>query len=282
VVDKVISQTDRHPHPLTEIQREHVVEHYARAAPVMALDFPHVPIVGAWHDDGLGTPATFSGAWPGLPPAVVRVRVTTESGRHWYPGLTENAVAWLLDMGAVGILSWTPSPSDPQRVGYARILLRRCGAAGEQELKLAMLAMRTQLQQSGVHAIPVLDGHHGAALFVPFADAPAYDDVRAWLHRVCLAAAERHATLLTCGKTEEAGDRVHLAVSTNAVGRNSALPYSLAGNPGLHMVTPIEWNELGDVDNGTYTARTSAKRLERDVFAELAAVIGVQRFSEVR
>jgi DNA primase len=58
--------------------------------------------------------------------------------------------------------------------------------------------------------------------------------------------------------------------------------YSLAGNPGLHIVTPIEWNELADVDNGTYTALTSAKRLERDVFAELAAAIGEQRFSAVR
>ena len=62
MLDKVTPETYRHPHPLTEIQREHVLEHYQRAAPVMALDFPHVPIVAAWHDDGLGTPATFQGA----------------------------------------------------------------------------------------------------------------------------------------------------------------------------------------------------------------------------
>ena len=283
MLDKVVSETHPpHPHPLTELQREHVLEHYRRAAPLMALDFPHVPVVGAWHDDGLGTPPTFSGAWPGLPSAIVRVRVTTASGKHWYPGLTENAVAWLVDSGAVGVLSWMPSPRDPQRVGYARILLRRCGTAGEQELKYAMLAMRTALQGWGLHAVPVLDGHHGAALFVPFADAPAYDDVRTWLHGVCATATERHPALLACAKREEAGDRVHLAVSTNAVGRHSHVPYSLAGNPGLHMVTPIEWNELGDVDNGTFSARTSAKRLERDVFAELSAAIGVQRFSEVK
>jgi bifunctional non-homologous end joining protein LigD len=279
MLDQVISEW----RPLTDVQKAHVREHYERAAPLMALDFPHAPIVGAWHDDGLGTPATFSGGWPGLPEGIVRVGVVTESGRHWYPGLTEDAVAWLLDLGAVGVLSWTPSAQDCRRAGYARILLRRCGNAGEPELKYALLALRTALQQVGLRAVPVLDGHRGAALFVPFADAPAYDDVRAWLHRLCGGAAEQHTALLTCAHAvAERGDRVHLAVETNAAGRFSALPYSLAGNPGLHMVTPVEWNELGEVDNGTYTARTSGKRLERDVFAEVSAAIGEQRFSEVR
>jgi hypothetical protein len=70
----------------------------------------------------------------------------------------------------------------------------------------------------------------------------------------------------------------HLAVSSNAVGRHSELPYALARNLGLHMVTPIEWNELDDVDNGTYAARTSAKRLERDVFAEMTVLLECSGF----
>lgn len=283
MVDKVISAPESgQARGLTELQREHVVAHYLRAAPLMARDFPHVPVVGAWHDHGLGEPATFCGGWPGLPSAVVRVHVRTESGTHLYPGLDENAIAWLVDAGAVGVLSWTPSSRDPQRVGFARVLLRQCGSAGEDQLKYAMLAMRTELLECRVQAVPVLDGHEGAALFVPFADAPAYEDVRAWLHRVCNGAAEKHATLLTCAHAvEERGDRVHLAVETNAVGRFSALPYSLAGNPGLHMVTPVEWDELGRVSNGTYTARTSAVRLERDLFAAAVMAIGEQRFMGV-
>jgi hypothetical protein len=42
VLDKVTSQTHRHPHPLTEIQREHVLAHYERAAPVMAVLGPRL------------------------------------------------------------------------------------------------------------------------------------------------------------------------------------------------------------------------------------------------
>lgn len=268
---------------ISDPQKTLVIAHYERAAPLMAADFPHIPLVSSYHPNGLGTPATFKFVWPeGLPHTMSPVQVTTPSGKHPYLGLTENAILWLAHRDAVGFLSWTPSPLDPERVGYARILLARCGTAGEEELKQALLAMRAMLAACGLQAIPVLDGHRGAALFVPFGDLPLYDAVREWLHALCQRAVERHAELVTIAAEAERGNRVHLAIETNAAGRASALPYSLAGNPGLWMVTPIEWAELAEVDNGTYTAHNSAQRLERDVFAVMTDAIGVQRFSAVR
>ena len=71
-------------------------------------------------------------------------------------------------------------------------------------------------------------------------------------------------------------------MTKDAVGGFSSLPYSVAGNPELGMATPVEWDELGEIENGTYTAHNSAQRLQRDVFAEVAAAIGVQRFSSLR
>ena len=129
----------------------------------------------------------------------------------------------------------------------------------------------------------MLDGHDGAALFVPFGDLPLYDAVREWLHAFCARAVERHPALLTeAAHEEDRGDRVHLAVTTNAVGHFSSLPYSLVGDPKLGLVTPVDWDELARVDNGMYTAVNSAERLDRDVFAEMIAAIEVQRFSSAR
>jgi hypothetical protein len=45
---------------------------------------------------------------------------------------------------------------------------------------------------------------------------------------------------------------------------------------------PVEWDELPEIDNGVFTAHYSAERLRRDVFAEMTAAIGMQRFSSVR
>jgi hypothetical protein len=58
---------------------------------------------------------------------------------------------------------------------------------------------------------PVLDGHDGAALFVPFGDIPLYDAVRQWLHAFCKHAVERHTGLLTDAADEAERDNpVHL------------------------------------------------------------------------
>jgi hypothetical protein len=48
-------------------------------------------------------------------------------------------------------------------------------------VKYALLALRTLLLEKRLEAIPMLDGHQGAALFVRFSDIPLYHAVRAWL-----------------------------------------------------------------------------------------------------
>jgi DNA primase len=270
---------------LPEPQKALVLAHYQRAAPLLAADFPNAPLVSSYHVHGLGKPPEFRQTWkPGeLPHTMSPVDVLTTHGEHHlYLGLTENAVLWLVHRGAIGMLSWTPSPRDPDCVGYARILLRRSNKATETELKYALLALRTMLQELGLEAIPVLDGNDGAALFVPFGDIPLYDAVREWLHGFCNRAVERHEALLTvAAEVEERGNRVHLAVTSNAVGHFSSLPYSLSGDPQLGMVTPVEWDELAEIDNGKFTARNSEERLHRDVFDEMRAAIGMQRFCAV-
>ena len=181
---------------LKDPEKAAVVAHYERAAPLLALNFPNMPLVSSYHIDGLGKPPRFRELWkPGeLPHIMSEVDVLTVHGEHHtYLGLTANAVQWLAYRNAVGMLSWTPSAVDPQRVGYARILLRRCAQATEEQLKYALVAVRKTLQESRLDGIPVLDGHDGAALFVPFGDMPLYDAVREWLHVLCAEAVELYA-----------------------------------------------------------------------------------------
>jgi hypothetical protein len=56
--------------------------------------------------------------------------------------------------GAVGLELWTPSPRDPESVGYARICLRPRGGASQERLALAMLGLRTIFLNRGIEAIP--------------------------------------------------------------------------------------------------------------------------------
>jgi DNA primase len=156
------------------------------------------------------------------------------------------------------------------------------GKATQDQLKFAMLAVRTVLVEVGIKSIAVLDGARGAALFVPFGDLPTYEAVRPWLHQIAEKVVARNAALVTTESTAHAGDHVELTVSSNAVGHFSSLPYSLAGTPELGMVTPIDWTELGTIANGKVTAGTSGARLAKgDVFGILAKRLAYQKFASV-
>ncbi|HEV2737000.1 MAG TPA: hypothetical protein VGU66_00330 [Candidatus Elarobacter sp.] len=146
-----------------------------------------------------------------------------------------------------------------------------------------MLLVRGVLSDRRIECIPVLGADMTAALFIPFRDAPTYETVRSWLHDIAETAAARQPALLTTTIDPPEKRAVHLCVATNAVGRISALPYTLAGNEALEMITPIDWDELGTVRNGAVTAYNSADRLAKgDVFGRLATALAGQPFAERR
>ncbi len=193
--------------------------------------------------------------------------------------LAENALSWQAHRGAVEFLSWSPAGDDPSAVAFARILLTQAGTATEAMVKEAALVFRGLLERAGIRAIPLL-GVGGIALWIPFGDRPPYPPIRAWLHTVAREAETRHTKLISAEwPLSERGNRVHVAVDSNAPGRWSALPYSLRGFDCLPMVTPIRWDELATMWSGDVAAHNSGERLAAagDVFAGEAAEIGDQR-----
>jgi len=272
----------------TDSQVHAIVAHYERVAPMIAFNFPNAPLIVTYYPDGLSGKPTYSGGdWRGrLPENVPAVTAETSSGEHVYPGCTENAIVWLAHHYAVGMHSWTPSVGDPESVGFARIMLRPVGGADQTLLKEALLALRTALfeRAHGLEAIPLFEGPAAAALFIPLSDAPSYEAVRAWLKDLVNWAISRHPSLLVPERhalETFTAPRIQCTYVSNAVGHFSSLPYALAGTPDLPMTTPFEWNELGAIEHGAFTAAHALKRLHKgDVFAKEVARIGEQRFAD--
>jgi len=133
-----------------------------------------------------------------------------------------------------------------------------------------------------VDAIPLFEAEQ-AALFIPLADAPAYDAARAWLHAAVDTAIARNATLLVHESRpheQHTVPRVECTVSSNAVGRFSRLPYALIGDPDLPMVTPFAWNEFETLQSGRITGAAAEARITAgDLYATLAAELTHQRLT---
>ena len=200
-----------------------------------------------------------------------------------YIAVAPDSLLWLVHRNAIGFGSWTPSPRDPESVGFGRMILSARYGTTADDLESALLLVRDVLRERRIECIPVLGGGISAALFIPFCEAPTYETARAWLHEVAETAASRRAQLLTTAVDPPHERAIHLCVATNAVGRISALPYTLSSDDALDMVTPIDWSELGSIRDGAFTAYNSGERLAKgDVFGRLATALAGQPFAERR
>jgi len=241
-----------------------IVAYYETVAPLIERSFAGAPIVVTAFPDGFGHPPLY------------RVLGTP---------LSECA---LIDAcrryGAVGFDTWAPLPTDVDRLRFARILIEAPPKTHPDKLKEAALAVRAALEELKLDAIALLGGNAGIALWIPFADAPHAEPLRAWLHRLCARVIAKNPHLLSAEPNSHGDGLVHLHVSSNARGRYSAMPYSLRGADDLAVCTPIRWSELQALDDGDVTAATIATRLARhgDVFADEAARLAEQRFANAQ
>ena len=183
---------------------------------------------------------------------------------------------------SIEFYTWAPLPGDDDRLQYARILLMPPDdAIGFDRVKLAALAVRAMLfNEAKLEAVPLVDGGHGMALWIPLTDAPHAKPLREWLHGFINRVAAKHPDLVSTEPNTHHDGRVHLHVSSNAAGHYSAIPYSLRAQ-GLTVCAPIAWEELGALETAAaFTSEHVKQRIEThgDVFADQVAVIKHQRF----
>ncbi|MBC5799225.1 MAG: hypothetical protein GIX03_03340 [Candidatus Eremiobacteraeota bacterium] len=267
------------PDAFTAEQRRILLAHYERVAPLLVRSFGGTPCVAMFIPDWSTKVPVFEETLRHAPPSIPTVRVGLRAGPATFAAVAENAVLWQAHRGAIGFMSWAPTRDDPARASFGRILLEPSGSATIGMVKEGALAVRALLASYGLDAIVLLGGLVGLALWVPFSDAPEYEPLRLRLDALAEEAARAHPALLTTmHPLAERGDRVHIATSSNAVGRFSALPYSLRALDALPVVAPIAWDELDALDPGAVTAVELPQRLAArgDVLATQVAALGGQ------
>jgi DNA primase len=270
----------------TALERGAILAHYEHFAPLIAANFPRIPLVFEQHPNGLGGATHYSNRNPIAPmlPGVTPVTVHTTTGAHVYPACDEFSIlAYVYHWTADGVHSWTPVPGKPEAVRFARIQLKPENGSSQQDLRDALILVRDILRAHRVEAIPLWGGRD-AALFIPFADAPAYPPVRQWLHVITDEAHARSAHIRGEHHAHEQRTErdIELTLRHNAPGEHSRLPYSLTGAPDLPMLTPFDWSELDTLPNGYYTATNAEERLAQgDVFKRLTDDLAHQTFAAV-
>lgn len=261
-----------------------LMEHYALVGPIIERLFGGIPLVWTTMPQGTGGPSTYHGPLSvRTKPKAPVVDVPHHGAAQRYPKLSADRILGLTRHGGVEFHSWTPTPDDPTRVRFARLLIET--EHGERSrLYEAVRIMQTLIHDEDNFAGPlVFDGGTGAALYFPFADAPSYEDVRAWLRARCEAAVERYPDTVTLEPNTHPSGKAHLHLSSNAVGRFSALPYCARGEKHFPIAlpadaeSPTQWPDADDVRPG---AALNKYLDDGEFFAKYADRCVGQRFAD--
>lgn len=210
------------------------------------------------------------------------MEVPTEHGVRRYPALSAQRIEGLVRHGAIEFYSWSPTADNPTRVRFGRLLLETRSGSEWTALEKGLSGVEDIL--GGIRSLRVYDGGSGAAIWIPFCDAPEYLEARSWLHAQCLKVEERYPEVATLEPNSHGGPPVHLHVQTNAVGRFSVLPYSVRAEQGYPVAMPAERRAPAEepLRHGEVYAANFEELMEKggDLFSKQNDGFWNQRFRE--
>ena len=216
--------------------------------------------------NGVGGGAGFFSKNPpaGTPDFVDAVMVTYNSGRQ-HPQIVLNrpsAIVWAAQMNTIVFHPWASLASDTDKPVELRIDLDPQPGTGIAEAVVAAHALREVLSEAGLEAFIKTSGNRGLHVFCPIVPEWEFLVVR---HAVIAAGRELErrmpkAVTMSWWK-EERGEKIFVDFNQANRDRTMAGAYSARSLPGAPVSTPIEWEELDEVDPARFTVRSIPDRL---------------------
>lgn len=282
--DRVIfPATDRTP----EITKRQVVEYYLavgdgimralRERPTTLERWPkgvHDGIVVSTREKG-GGDAFFQKRVPqGAPDYVETARIRFPSGRHADEVCpTEPAVVgWAAQMGTITFHPWPVRRRDVDHPDELRLDLDPQPGTDFEDAVAVAAEARTLLTDLGLRGFPKTSGGRGIHIYVRIEPRWTFTDVR---HAAIAFGRELERRMpgrvTTRWWKEERGATVFVDYNQNARDRTIASAYSIRPRAGAPVSTPVEWDEIPDVDpRDLNVATVPARFAERgDLHAEI-------------
>src|SRR3954469_9157622 len=163
---------------------------------------------------------------------------------------TEIAVpVWCAQMGTLTFHPWPVRRTDVDRPDELRIDLDpQPGTDFSDAVRVAGVA-RELLDELGLVGFPKTSGNRGVHIYVRIEPQWDFVDVRHAAIGFGRELERRTAGVTTKWWKEERGDSIFVDYNQNARDRTIASAYSLRPKPGAPVSTPVEWDELGEVED---------------------------------
>jgi bifunctional non-homologous end joining protein LigD len=220
-------------------------------------------VMKRWVDGVQGKPFFQKRVPDSAPEWVQTATVTFPSGRHARE-LVPNDAAHLIWAVNLGVIDWNPWPvrrSDLDHPDELRIDLDPSPDVPFATVREVALGVREVLDEHGLRGFPKTSGSRGIHVYVRVKPEQGFQEVRRAALALAREVERRMPGRATSKWWKEERVGVFIDYNQNARDRTVASAYSVRAVPDARVSTPLEWDEVADVEPAELTIRTVPARL---------------------
>jgi bifunctional non-homologous end joining protein LigD len=187
------------------------------------------------------------------------------------------SLLWCVNLGCIDLNQWYARADDVDRPDYVHFDLDP-GTAPFAGVKETAQLLAATLRGIGMTPFVKTSGSKGLHVYVPIVRGPLQKDVWTFAKTVAVELCKRYPALMTAvyARARRPEGRVLVDYNQNRWGSTLASIYSVRPTPDATVSTPVDWDELPQVETADFTLRNVPARLHKrgDLWAPVASPPG--------
>jgi bifunctional non-homologous end joining protein LigD len=259
-----ITHPDKVLFPEDGITKGELVDYFRRVAGVMVPLVRDRPLTMQRFTDGIDRPGFFQKEAPYyLPEWIKTVTFDLRDGRKQRQILCNDAdtLAWIANQDCITQHVW---PSRADRLDYPDMVIFDLDPPDDDFdiVRFAARAIRVKLQDLDMPAFVMTTGSRGLHVVSPLDRSADFETVRAWARNLAEKLAWSIPDSFTTELRKDArGRRLFIDYTRNAFGQTKVAPYTVRPKRGAPVATPVEWDELDDINSQSFNIRNVPERV---------------------
>jgi bifunctional non-homologous end joining protein LigD len=265
--------------PAVGVTKMDLVDYYRECSEAVVRGLRDRPTVMKRWVDGVEGKPFFQKRVPDTAPEWLQTAtVTFPSGRHARE-LVPNDGAHLVWGVNLGVIDWNPWPvrrEDLDHPDELRVDLDPCPGVPFDEVRQVALGAREVLEEHGLRGFPKTSGSRGIHVYVRLEPEQSFEEVRRAALALAREVERRMPGRATSRWWKEEREGVFIDYNQNARDRTVASAYSVRAVADARVSTPLEWDEVADVEPAELTLMSVPGRLRErgDPSADIDAEAG--------
>ena len=247
--------------PITKLE---LAEYYVAVADAAVIHLRERPTTLKRFVDGAAGEFFFQKRVPkGAPEWLESATVHFPSGRSARELCANDAahLVWAVNLGVIDFNPWPCRRADLDSPDELRVDLDPTPEASWDDVRKVALCARDVLADHDLVGFPKTSGNRGIHVNVRIEPEWDFDDVRRSALALAREVERRVPKLATSKWWKEERHGVFVDYNQNARDRTVASAYSVRPVPDARVSTPLDWDEVADVDPGAFTLRTVPDRI---------------------